>query len=189
MMPIDDALRFLDRAAEVCKNGAALRDGLMLAGNEAGKKMNEIAGEYPEPSGKPLPLFYTRTTEAKHPYKLKNGLVVGRPGEQFKSKFKSLKQQRKVMALLKKGKFGKRTGRLGASMTHEVTITLTGVTISTGTNVPYAPYVIGDEGEQSHYHQGTWEPLQRKIDDHADEVVAVFSSTLMNYLRGYLKGK
>lgn len=188
-MSIDDALRFLDRAAEVCKDGAALRDGLLYAGKAAGVKMEEIAGEYPEPSGKPLEEFYTRTSEATRPYKLKNGLVVGRPGEQFKSKFKSMKQQRKVMAMLKKGKFGKRTGRLGASMTSETTLTVNGVLISTGTNVPYAPYVIGDDTQQSHYHAGTWEQLQRKIDAHANEVIAIFSSTLMNYLRGYLKGR
>lgn len=173
-MSIDDALRFLDRAAATI-DGPALRDGLLYAGRAAGVKMEEIAGEYPEPSGKPLAVFYDRT---------------GVDGRQFKSKFKSLRQQRKVFALIKAGKVPyRRSGRLGASLTSDAEIVPTGMVIKVGTNTPYARYVIGSEEEQSHYHRGTWEPLQRKIDDNAAEVIEVFSRTLMNYLRGYLKGK
>lgn len=171
----------LARAEALLADAAALftpaESGKMLlyAGGRAGVKAEEIAGDYPEASGRPLALYYDRV----HP-----------DGTPYKSKFKSLKQQRKVFGLAKKGAIPfRRTGRLGASMTSEAVLVAMGVVIRVGTNDPGAKWTIGDEGQQSRYHAGTWTPLRRKIEARKDEILRVFSDAVRGYIAGYLKGR
>jgi hypothetical protein len=95
---------------------------------------------YPPPSGKPMPAVYDRIDAQGNPYK---------------SKFK-------------RGEIRipyRRTGRLGASITSDIEVKSADASASTfvGTNVAYAPYVIGTPGAmpgQAPYHTGTWTPLE-----------------------------
>lgn len=106
---------------------------------------------YPPASGHALPLYYERRRK---------------DGTTYRSKFKSLRQQRLVMALVKAGKVPyKRTGQLGRSIIARVDVAEAGlVVIAIGTPLRYAPYVI-DRLMQSHYHAGTWTPLQNTVDN------------------------
>lgn len=172
-MSFDEVLALIDRVTAVVDDTDERNKMLLYAGRIAGVKAEEIAGGYPEPSGKPLEAFYDRTDAN---------------GRAYKSKFKSFRQQRKVFALIKQGKVPyRRTGRLGASMTSAAYIIDTDVVIQVGTNDPKAPFVIGRQ--QSHYHIGVWPVLQTQIDAHADEIVSIFSAALGGYLRGYIAGK
>lgn len=130
---------------------ANMQTALVAAGRAAGVAAESVVSPYPPPSGKPLPIYYTRTS-----------IVTGK---QFKSKFKSLAQQRYVLALAARGKIPyKRTGILGKSITSDISnLTSQSVTVSIGTNKGYAPFVI-DKYRQSHYHMGNWTPLQTDIE-------------------------
>ncbi len=174
-MSLSDAFALLDRASALCDNSEALGRALLFAGQRAAVKMEEVAGEYPEPAHKPLATYYDR---------------VMPEGKAYKSKFKSMKQQRKVFALIKAGKVPyRRTGRLGASLTSDAQLTGTGVRLTAGTNAPGAKYPLGKPGERSHYFEGVWEPLQAKVDANAAEIIEVFSAALIDYVRGYMKGR
>lgn len=129
---------------------AVADDMLLYAGRRVGVKAEELVSPYPPVSGKALPLFYTR-------YRAKTG-------QPYQSKFKSLKQQHKVMALVKQGKVPyKRTGTLGKSITSEARIDAPGIVmVRVGSNRAYAMYVI-DAHFQSHYHLGNWTPIQEDI--------------------------
>ncbi len=126
---------------------------LLNAGRKVGVAAEALVSPYPQASGNPLPLFYTRTHESG-PDK----------GKQYQSKFKSMAQQRLVMALIAKGKVPyRRTGQLGKSILSKPSLAGTGVVIvAIGSNLAYAPYVI-DKVMQSHYHMGTWTPIQDDI--------------------------
>jgi hypothetical protein len=174
-MTIDDALALIARCRDVINTTEAQNAALMYAGNRAGAKMEELASGYPEPSSKPLAEYYDR---------------VDSEGRAYKSKFKSLRQQRFVMALGAKGKIPyRRTGRLGASMTSATYLIDRGVVLSVGTNDPAAQYVIGDPETQNHYFNGVWNSLPTTIRQHTDEILQVFINALGNYLRGYVKGR
>jgi hypothetical protein len=139
---------------------------LTQVGRRVGAAAVRIAAEYPEPSRKKLPYFYTRDT------------VAGKKVKPFKSKFKSDKQAYYVVFVL--GKEGKipyrRTGTLGKSMTSSVTqVTADSVTTEVGTNIPYAQEVIGDN--QSHYHKGTWLTLSQRISTNAGKLRDVAGAT------------
>lgn len=124
---------------------------LLVAGLRVGAKAEELISPYPNASGKALPLYYTRERK---------------DGTEYRSKFKSMAQQRKVMALAKQGKIpGKRTGDLGKSiLAGDPTLLSPGlVVVPIGSKLAYAPYVI-DRLMQSHYHLGTWTPIQDDIE-------------------------
>jgi len=147
---------------------------LAFTGKAVGVAAESVVSEYPIASGKPLEKYYTRTN-AK--------------GETYQSKFKSLKQQRKVMALVANGKVPyRRTGQLGRSITSDIrNLTSTSVDVVIGSNYPAAVYVIGtpDEG-QSHYHQGTWTPLQDDLDNNAAKLNAVAQTAFGQAVRAAL---
>lgn len=128
---------------------ATMRGILEQTGRVIGVTAESVVSDYPPQSGKPLERVYTRTAA---------------DGSTYKSKFKSARQQGYVMALVKAGKVPyKRTGQLGRSIVSAVkSATDKDVTVSIGTNLRYAPYVIG-KGEQSNYHRGNWTPLQDDI--------------------------
>lgn len=126
---------------------SAVNASLLVTGRKVGVAAEGVVQEdmYPPASGKPLPLHYTRRRK---------------DGSTYKSKFKSLKQQRKVMSLVKNGKVPyRRTGTLGKSITSTAQLSGNGVTVTVGSKLKSAPYVI-DAERQSHYHKGTWTPIQ-----------------------------
>ena len=133
---------------------------MAVVGKRIGAAAVRYAAEYPEPSRKPLPAIYPRTRK---------------DGSTYLSKYKSAKQQYKVYMLGKEGKIPyRRTGTLGKSMTYRVLATSPkGVVTEVGTNVPYAKYVIGDEGDQNKYFAGTWATLPQKLDDNAEKLQRV----------------
>jgi len=130
------------------------------------------AREYPVPSRKPLPKFYTRTT------------AFGRPTKPYLSKFKSDKQAYFVIKLGEKGGIPyKRTGTLGKSITSRVLHPSNNLwVIEVGTNTPYAKKVIGDEGDQSHYHAGTWTPLRETVTN--PTAIRDYNAVIRNGLQG-----
>lgn len=187
----DEVQALLDRIESIVTDSPQRETLLIGIGERVGTLAEGHArdGLYPERrEGVPLELFYTRTTEAKKPYK-QGSLTVGFAGEQFKSKFKSRRQQAYVMALVKRGKVPRtRTGFLGNSLTHIVSAVGTGVVIQVGTNLKYAKYPIGDEGEQNHYLATLgWERLGNKLSAHTAE----YRTEIVEGLRGvvdYLEG-
>lgn len=147
-LDLSQAAPLLARTAQTFSPAVA-DDILLVAGRRVGVKAEELVSPYPPVSGKALPLFYTRTRK---------------DGTTYQSKFKSLKQQRKVFALVKEGKVPyRRTGTLGKSITSEAAVFAPGVVnVRIGSRLAYAMYVI-DEQLQSHYHLGNWTPLQQDI--------------------------
>lgn len=126
-------------------------DILLVAGQRVGVKAESlVANPYPNASGKALPLWYER---------------VRADGTTYKSKFKSLAQQRKVFSLIKAGKVPRRrTGQLGRSITSRADVAGEGlVMVRVGSNLTYAPYVIS-RLMQSHYHMGTWDTIESDIE-------------------------
>jgi hypothetical protein len=155
-------------------------------GGRVGVMGEGFAREYaPEPNGRPLELFYDRTSAAKKPYKTLTG-ETRKPGQSFKSKFKTQKQQGAVILKMQKGGTG-RTGILGNSMTHLVVVVRGGALVSVGTNVDYAERVIGSRDVQNKYHAASgWLPLDENIDSHVPEFRDEIVTSGSAYLKGYL---
>lgn len=139
---------------------------LLYGGARVGLAMEEAIRDDadPSPSGKALPLWYVR---------------VRKDGTQFQSKFKSLKQQRKVMALAKEGKIPyKRTGTLSNSITSAAVLQGAGlVFVRAGSNISYAKYVI-DQNDQSHYFAGNWIPVQTSVRNKLPQIAKVFEKAV-----------
>lgn len=169
----DFATQFFDRALKALSD-SSLQNVMEVTGRAVGVAAEGFVSEYPEPSGKPLPKIYDR---------------VDAKGRAYKSKFKSLRQQRFVMALGARGGIPyRRTGLLGRSITSDIRdLSPTSVTVAVGTDDPKAKYVIGtpDEG-QALYHQGWWTPLQTDLDNHATELAAVANAAFGKALRAAL---
>lgn len=164
---------FFERVVFLIDN---IQDVLAAVGKTVGVAAESIVSDYPPVSGKPLEKFYSRTDAKGHTYK---------------SKFKSLKQQRYVMALGARGGIPtRRTGSLGKSITSDITdLSDTGVTVVIGTNRPYAPYVIGTPEEgQSHYHQGTWTPLNDDIANNIGKLQLVAQKEFSRQITAALSG-
>lgn len=173
-MTIDTALALIAQVRDVIADTPTRRTALEFAGRKAGVVAEQLAGGYPEPSRRPLTVFYDRVS-----------VTTGRA---FKSKFKSLKQQRFVMRLAAQGKIPyTRTGLLGRSITSDAISNGDGVVINVGTNDQKAKYVIGLL-DQSHYHMGTWPVLVETITRGKAQIVGAFETALTGWLRGYLAG-
>jgi hypothetical protein len=145
---------------------------------------------YPRASGKPLARWYVRD---EMPYSNGKGVPGGiRKVQPFLSKFKSLAQAYYVTQVLAVNGMipYKRGGTLGNSITgvaKELDRGGTGVMVVVGSNVPYAKLVIGGEGEQSQYHAGTWESLEKRIERVLPKVKRVYERALMDEIRAFLK--
>jgi hypothetical protein len=87
------------------------------------------------------------------------------------SKFASQKQQGRVALLFRERAIPyRRTGTLGKSITSQTLPDFVGgVIVLVGTNVQYAPYVIG-KTEQADYHKGNWTPLEDDVIAGAEKV-------------------
>ena len=153
-LALDEVQPLLNTVRDVFSQQTAT-EILLIAADQVGLAAEEVApggrrNPYPPQTHNPLPLFYERTN-AK--------------GETYRSKFKSLRQQRKVMALINEGAIPyRRTGTLGKSFTHSVPhVVGPGVVqVEVGTKLAYAPYVV-DIDVQSHYHLGNWKTLQADL--------------------------
>ena len=152
-----------------------MRGILEQTGRVIGVTAESVVSDYPLPSGKPLEKFYTRTRA---------------DGSTYKSKFKTARQQGKVMALAKAGKIPyRRTGQLGRSITSGIqSVSERDVTVSIGTNLSYAPYVI-DRVRQSHYHRGNWTPLQDDMEKGFPKIRQKALDTFVSGVNAAIKGK
>lgn len=161
-----DQVENLLRRARVVLTGNEMQEILRTVGHSVGIEAEASVSEYPRPSGKPLPLAYTRVVASLSPYYTPTG-QLRTPGSTYRSKFKSEKQQRFVMASIRGAKGFKRiripyrrTGALGRSINYRIVgLSPYIVVVSIGTNLSYARYVI-DEEKQSPYFAGVWTPLQ-----------------------------
>lgn len=147
---------------------------LLNAGMKVGVAAEALVSPYPPASGNPLPLYYTRQRK---------------DGTTYQSKFKSLAQQRAVMGKVAKGLVPyRRTGQLGKSIVSKAMQAGGGlVIVSVGSNLTYAPYVI-DLQMQSHYHMGTWTPIQTDIENGLDSLQAVAVKSIVNDVNRRVNG-
>lgn len=81
-----------------------------------------------------------------------------------------------------------RTGTLGKSVTWEVQQTgREGWALVIGSNVDYAPFVIGGEDLQAWMHIGWWTPLEGMIVEGLDEILTVVTDEYGEALDAYLE--
>lgn len=170
--PIDDLLADLKgRIGDIAQG-----DALLDAGKRAAVRLQGKIPPYPPPSGKPLPVEHQRVYKSG-PNK----------GQTYRSKFKTLRQQGKVHALVKEGKIPtKRTGTLGKSIIAIAQKRADGVYIIVGSNRFYAPLVIGTDEEQADYHKGVWWQLDGVVTQAVPDIQAGLLTDLTNYM---LRGK
>jgi hypothetical protein len=173
-MPDKNVMDLSEYVAKVAHIRDALSDSEMTdvmyaVGKKVGVAAEETAIVYPLQSGKPLPLFYTR----KRP-----------DGTTYKSKFKNMRQQRKVMGLIAKGKVPyRRTGLLGRTVTSDVLeATPNGATVGVGTNDQKAKYVV-DADNQSFYHKGHWTTIQDNLANDQTRLQTVAGNTFVREIR------
>lgn len=101
--------------------------------------------------------------------------------------FKSERQRRYVMMLVKEGRVPyKRTGQLGRSITTRVDVEGFSVLIRIGTNYKAARYVIGKRS-QARYHQGNWTPLEDDMRAALPKIAGVFDKSLNAGIRKALQ--
>lgn len=145
--------RLLDQLADAIE-GPTYDTILMKAARRVGAKIEELMGEYPAP-------------QQSLAFRNRRYPRINKKGEPYQSKFKTIKQQRKVFALLKDGKIPyRRTGNLGRAATTKAERVSDGIKITAGTVqglAPYAEYVIGLPEEQALVHQDVWPSLPTTV--------------------------
>src|SRR5258708_670145 len=100
-LSLDAAQPYFDKLTETFSSAVA-DQVLLIAGQRVGVAAEALVSPYPPASGNPLPLYYPRQRK---------------DGTTYTSKFKSMAQQRKVMALVAAGQVPyRRTGQLGRSI-------------------------------------------------------------------------
>lgn len=72
----------------------------------------------------------------------------------------------------------RRTGLLGRSITVETRATPEGAESEIGTNVPYGPYVIGDDTMQAWMHKGRWWQLPDQVFKNIESVTEEISQSI-----------
>lgn len=75
----------------------------------------------------------------------------------------------------------RRTGRLGRSITTDVRVLGADVVGTIGTNVRYAPDVIG-LGKQKPIHENRWWTLEKVVSDNKTRAIEIFEEQLENLL-------
>lgn len=169
----DFATQFFDRMINGLSD-ESLENILAVTGRAVGVAAESVVSEYPEASGKPLERFYDR---------------VDSKGRAYKSKFKTLRQQKYVMALGARGGIPyRRTGQLGKSITSDIRdLSPTGVTVVVGTNDTKAKYVIGTPEEgQNRYFFGVWTPLADDMRNNLTLLSAVAQAAFSKAVRAAL---
>lgn len=93
----------------------------------------------------------------------------------------------------RKRKRYKRTGVLGGSLTSDAEQEALGAWIAfVGTNVEYAPYVVGmptDDPGQAWFHQNYWNPLETQLTQHLPDIIAIIQARLTYIVQGLLSKK
>lgn len=79
-----------------------------------------------------------------------------------------------------------RTNALVRSLSYDVAKRPDGVLLDYGTNIDYAPLVIGDENEQAAYHRGNWVRLIDLLNEHVDQVTTIFEVSVAQQIERYL---
>jgi hypothetical protein len=75
-----------------------------------------------------------------------------------------------------------RTGKLGQSITEEVTAQGNDVVGVIGSNIQYAPYVIGGDDEQAWMHEGRWWQLPNVVEKDLDAISDEVGRSIEAYL-------
>jgi len=103
-------------------------------------------------------------------------------------RFVSDKQRRYVMMLVSQGRVPyRRTGTLGRTLTSQVKSIGNDIIGTVGTNIVYAPWVIGHEsvggrGPQARYHRGTWKTLKMHLDAKRGEIRELFKAMVRRWI-------
>lgn len=178
--PLKEVLELVE-SVQNSISGPDFRNMMLRAGREVGVMMEEDNfKEYADGVDLPAdkrerPAIYRRQRK---------------DGTHYMSKFKTAKQQGWFFASLATGTLElpyTRTGLLGASQTSDAYFDGDNLTISVGTNVAYAPYVIGEE--QSFYHaRNGWVRLDELIESNANYYIEQFGLALTDYWQDYLHG-
>lgn len=145
------ALNLLAKQGKLRIKGATLSisDVWFLIARKVGVVAESRVSEYPVPPTKPLPKIYQRTRK---------------DGTTYLSKFKSMRQQAYVIRKMQTEGAYTRTGTLGNSINSAVKRkTPTLFIVEIGSNVPYAPYVIGEPEDQAPIHADRWSPLSEDV--------------------------
>lgn len=75
-----------------------------------------------------------------------------------------------------------RTGKLGQSITTEVTTQGSDVVGVIGSDIPYAPYVVGSGDEQAWMHAGRWWQLDNVVEKNLDAIGEEIARSIEAYL-------
>ena len=78
----------------------------------------------------------------------------------------------------------RRTGLLGRSIATDVKPLGTAIIGTIGSNVEYAPYVIGGDDVQAPIHQGRWWQLEKVVEAQIPAVVKIFEDWVKSVLGG-----
>lgn len=164
---------------------------LRAVGEVMGAAAVEAMPDYPEPSGKPLPVIYQQTSRAQFRYKKVRGRavktgVVRKPPAPYMSKFISDRARRGFFGALKGGNIRvpySRTGTLGKSITYNVTVQGTRGQVAVGTSIAYAPGVIGSPNQQFPYHRDHWWSLETEVAGMADQLAKVTAAAFILEVR------
>lgn len=111
---------------------------------------------------------------------LQRALAAYPPQTRRRMRFVSDRQRRWFFAALNSGQISipySRTGNLGRSWTTEIRTSPMELIGEVGNNVPYGPYVQG-ENTQASIHQGIWQTDQDVFDDLRDQIVADFERSI-----------
>lgn len=200
-LDISEATRLLDTIEQVLSPGA-IGDTLLYAADIVGHAALELmpgastGTPYPPQTNNPLPLYYERMSAPVYRYRTVNGVrqktdEILVPSQPYKSKFKSAKQQAFVIMQARRGLIPyRRTGTLGKSFTSSKPILISSniAEVSVGTNLDYAPYVVG-RGIQSHYHQGNWPILEDALAEGAQTLQNTAMIAIVSYIRRRIRNE
>lgn len=75
-----------------------------------------------------------------------------------------------------------RTGKLGQTITEEVATVGNDVSGMIGSDIEYAPYVIGGDDEQAWMHQGRWWQLENVVEKDLDLIIDEIAQSIEAYL-------
>ena len=147
------------------------QDLLYEAVFQVGVYLETLLDEYPTQTNDPLPLIHTWTSSA---------------GNTITSGFASEASQRYFFAAMNSGQLEVpyvRTGRLGASMTSFVEWLQGVLYLWYGSNLEYAPLVIGGENEQAAYHEDNWPELPSLLEQHLGDVMVALEQALERLIK------
>ena len=112
-----------------------------------------------------------------------------RTGQRYLSGFKTLKQQRFFFWAMRAGVLSvpyRRTGTLQREITTRSVAAADGVTGYIGSNLGYAPFVIGDDAQQAPIHQGRWWQLRAEVEKNLNDAARVLEVAVWREINALL---